>query len=130
MIYINETNYEGYHQSLFDSNNNLYVNNIISSNVINLIQYIAAVVLNKNQKLLNSKGIKVQLVLVMATILIPILMVISKIEFNINFTIVFILLFILFYYINSNVHKLYLKKQDEKIYKEIEKEKKWIKGKI
>lgn len=104
--------------------------NIISSNVINLIQYIAAVVLNKNQKLLNSKGIKVQLVLVMATILIPILMVISKIEFNINFTIVFILLFILFYYINSNVHKLYLKKQDEKIYKEIEKEKKWIKGKI
>lgn len=104
--------------------------NIISSNVINLIQYIAAVVLNKNQKLLNSKGIKVQLVLVVATILIPILMVISKIEFNINFTIVFILLFILFYYINSNVHKLYLKKQDEKIYKEIEKEKKWIKGKI
>ena len=65
----------------------------------------------------------------MATILIPILMVISKIEFNINFTLVFILLFILFYYINSNVHKLYLKKQDEKIYNEIEKEKKWIKRK-
>lgn len=104
--------------------------NIISSNVINLIQYIVAVVLNKNQKLLNNKGIKVQLILVMATILIPILMVTSKIEFNINFTLVFILLFILFYYINSNVHKLYLKKQDEKIYNEIEKEKKWIKGKM
>lgn len=104
--------------------------NIISSNVINLIQYIVAVALNKNQKLLKNKGIKVQLILVMTTILIPILMVMSKIEFNINFTLVFILLFILFYYINSNVHKLYLKKQDEKIYNEIEKEKKWIKGKI
>lgn len=32
MIYINETNYESYYQSLFDSNNNLYVNNIISTN--------------------------------------------------------------------------------------------------
>lgn len=104
--------------------------NIISSNVINLIQYSAAVVLNKNQKELNNKGIKIQLILVLATIVIPILMIISKIEFNINFTLVFILLFILFYYINSNVHKLYLKKQDEQIYKEIEKEKKWHKGKI
>ena len=103
--------------------------NILSSNIINLIQYIFAVFLNKNQKQLNNKAIKVQLILVAITILIPILMLISKIEFSIGFAPVFILLFILFYYINSNVHDLYLKKQDENMYKEIEKEKKWVRGK-
>lgn len=103
--------------------------NIISSNVINLLQYIVAILLNKNQKQLRNKGIKVQLILVLITILLPILMLISKIEFNISFVPIFVLLFILFYYINSNIHKLYLKKQDEKIYEKIEKEKKWVMGK-
>lgn len=103
--------------------------NIISSNVINLLQYSAAILLNKNQRQLKNKGIKIQLVLVLITILIPILMIVSKIEFNINFVPIFVLLFILFYYINSNAHKLYLKKQDEKIYIKIEKEKKWVIGK-
>lgn len=104
--------------------------NIMSSNVINFVQYSASIILSKNQKQLRNKGIKIQLILVLITILIPILMLVSKIEFNISFVPIFILLFILFYYINSNVHKLYLKKQDEQIYKEIEKEKKWVKGKL
>ena len=43
---------------------------------------------------------------------------------------IFILLFLLFYYINYNAHKLYLKKQDTKMEEEIEKEKKWVKGKV
>ena len=42
----------------------------------------------------------------------------------------YVLLFLLFYYINNNAHKLYLKKQDLQIQEEIEKEKKWVKGKI
>lgn len=104
--------------------------NIISSNIINLVQYSTSIILSKNQKQLRNRGIKIQLILVLITILIPILMLVSKIEFNISFVPIFILLFILFYYINSNVHKLYLKKQDEQIYKEIEKEKKWVRGKV
>lgn len=104
--------------------------NIISSNIINALQYSASIILNKNQKQLRNRAIKIQLILVLSTILIPIFMLVSKIEFNISFVPIFVLLFILFYYINSNVHKLYLKKQDEIIYKEIEKEKKWVRGKV
>jgi len=103
--------------------------NIISSNVINLVQYMLSILLNKNQKQLKNKGIKVQLILVCFTILIPIFMLVAKIDINIKFVPIFILLFILFNYINSNAHKLYLKKQDENIYEEIEQEKKWVKGK-
>lgn len=103
--------------------------NIISSNVINLVQYTLSILLNKNQKQIQNRAIKIQLILVLITILIPIFMLVSNIELNISLVPIFILLFILFYYINSNAHKLYLKKQDENIYEEIEKEKKWVKGK-
>lgn len=104
--------------------------NIISSNVINLVQYMLSIILNKNQKQFSNKGIKIQLILVLFTILIPILILIFNIELEINFVPIFILLFIFFNYINSNIHKLYLKKQDENIYKEIEEEKKWLRGKV
>lgn len=103
--------------------------NIISSNVINLVQYMLSIILNKNQKQIQNRAIKIQLILVSLTILIPIFMIISNIELNISLAPIFIVLFILFYYINSNSHKLYLKKQDDNIYEEIEKEKKWVKGK-
>ena len=98
--------------------------NIISSNIINICQYTLAVILNKNQKQIRNKGIRIQLILVMFTILIPIFMLVLNIEFKWNVVPIFILLFILFYYINSNVHKLYLKKEDEEESKKIEKEKK------
>lgn len=106
------------------------VYNIISSNIINLSQYVLSIILSKNQKQLSNKAIRIQLIMVITTILIPIFMLIGKIEFSISFVPIFILLFILFYYINSNVHKLYLEKQDKELYKQIEKEKKWIKGKV
>jgi len=104
--------------------------NIISSNIINLVQYILSILLNKNQKQLSNRGIKIQLILVCFTILIPILIIVAKIDIGINFVPIFILLFLLFNHINSNVHKLYLKKQDQSIYEEIEEEKKWVKGKV
>lgn len=104
--------------------------NILSSNVINLVQYILAIFINKNQKEFKNMAIKIQLVMVLITIIIPIFLLVSKIEFVINFVPIFILLFILFYYINSNIHKLYLIKTDERIYSQIEKEKKWVKGKM
>ena len=87
--------------------------NIISSNTINLFQYILAVFLNKNQKQLKKRGLKIELLLVVLTILIPIFMLVLDIDFEIQIVPIFILLFIFFYYINSNLHKLYFKKEDE-----------------
>ena len=89
--------------------------NIISSNTINLCQYILAVFLNKNQKQLKKRGLKIELLLVVFTILIPIFMLVLDIDFEIQIVPIFILLFIFFYYINSNLHKLYFKKEDEEI---------------
>lgn len=102
--------------------------NILSSNVINLLQYIFSIYLNKNQKSIKNKAIKIDLIMVAITIIIPILMLVTKLEFNISIVPIFILLFIFFYYINSNVHKLYLKKQDTKLSEEIMEESKKIGG--
>lgn len=85
--------------------------NIISSNVINLIQYGAAVVLNKNQKVLANKAIRIDLFLVAITILIPIIMVIFHIESQLVIVPIFIASLILFYKITNNAHKLYMKKE-------------------
>ncbi len=103
--------------------------NIISSNVINLVQYLTSIYINKNQKVLSNKAIKIDLFLIICTILIPIIMLVAKIEFSINIVPIFIILFFFFYYINAKVHELYLKKQDKKISEEIEKEQKWVRGK-
>ena len=54
--------------------------NIISSNIINLLQYSIAIILNKNQKAVRNQAIKVDLSLVSITILIPIIMIIFHIE--------------------------------------------------
>lgn len=104
--------------------------NIASSNIINFVQYSISIFINKNNKILKNKAIKIDLILVCITILIPLLILFAKIEISISITLIFIFLFLLFYYINYNAHKLYLKKQDIKIEKKIEEEKKWIKGKI
>ena len=99
--------------------------NILISNIINLIQYIFAVYLNKNQKFLNNRAIKIDLVMVVITILIPIILMIFNLEVDIALVFVFFLLLGLFYYINYNVHKLYLEKEDKEILQEeIEEEKK------
>lgn len=103
--------------------------NIISSNTINLCQYILAVFLNKNQKQLKKRGLKIELLLVVFTILIPIFMLVLDIDFEIQIVPIFILLFIFFYYINSNLHKLYFKKEDEEMYDEQNKKKNLKKSK-
>ena len=79
--------------------------NILSSNIINFIQYTMSIYLNKNQKKLNNRALIIDLVLVILTIIIPILMFITNIEFNINIVPIFLLLLSLFYYINNNDHK-------------------------
>lgn len=99
--------------------------NVISSNVINFIQYISSIFLNKNQNILRNKAIRIDLVLVSITIIIPILLVFFNIEINIGIVPFFIILYMLFIYLNGNVHKLYLKNEDFKIEIKIEAEEKW-----
>ena len=94
--------------------------NVVSSNIINLIQYFSAIFLNKNQKNLKNRAITVDLLLVIITILIPIFIIAMKIELKIVVVPAFVILYIGFKKINNNVHKLYLKEVDKEIEKEIE----------
>ena len=82
-------------QGLFDAS----IYNIISSNIINFVQYIYSVVINKNVKILRNKALKIELGIVIITIIIPIIMVIARIEVNFVMVPIFILLFIILYYI-------------------------------
>ena len=103
--------------------------NILSSNIINFAQYMLAIRLNNNVKKLNNRALKIDVFMVIVTIILPILMLIFKIEANIEIVPIFILLFILFYYINSNTHKLYLKKEEKLEADIIEKEGRFIRKK-
>lgn len=96
------------------------VYNIISSNVINFIQYIGAILLNKNVDKIKNRAIITDIILVIFTILIPIVLLKMNIELNIMIVPIFVILDILFRVINDNVHKMYLKNEDEKIEHEIE----------
>lgn len=103
--------------------------NILSSNTINFVQYIISIYKNRNQKTLRNDALKSDIVMVILTILIPAIIIIFNIEINIGFVPIFIMLFILFYLINRNTHKLYLSHIKTEEMKEIEKDKKWVKGK-
>lgn len=107
---------------------NTSIFNILSSNIINFVQYIVSILLNKNKKALSNQAIKTQIVLVFITILIPIVLVWKNIEINLLIVPAFLILYLLFQYINQNTHKLYLKEIDSKINKKIEEERKKEKG--
>mgnify|MGYP004596768735 FL=1 len=92
--------------------------NILSSNTINLIQYTFAVYLNKNQKYLRNKAILTDIILALITVAIPLIAVIFKFTFRMISVVIFVILLFVFYYINHNVHKLYLGKEDKEIEKE------------
>lgn len=96
--------------------------NILSSNVINFLQYIFSIISNKNLKFLNNIALKIEIVLVLFTIIFPIILITKNIEITIKITPILILLFILFTYINNNAHKIYLKKFDKEIEENIKKE--------
>lgn len=103
--------------------------NILSSNIINLVQYILAIVLNKNEKILKNMALMIDIFMVIITIIMPIIMLLFNIEVSIQIVPIFILLFILFYYINFNTHKLYLKKEENLEADIIKKESRFIKKK-
>lgn len=99
------------------------VYNILSSNVINLIQYIGAIMLNKNTSKLRNKAIVTDLILVFFTIVIPIFFLKFDIELKLAIVPIFIILYILFRFLNNHVHKLYLKSEDAELEEEIEEKK-------
>lgn len=87
--------------------------NIISSNIINLIQYSISVVLQKNRRFISNKAIKLDLFIVLLTIIIPISMTFFNIENNIVLIPIFILLLLIFNRITNNAHRLYMNKKTE-----------------
>ncbi len=102
--------------------------NILSSNVINFLQYIASIVVNKNRKAFQNLAIQIDIVLVVVTILIPIALLWLNIGLNLYIIPIFVLLYALFQYINHNAHKLYLQQEEEKLKKQIDEEKEAEKG--
>lgn len=102
--------------------------NVLSSNVINLIQYSVAIVLNKNQKAFKNKAIRVDVILVVITIILPLVFILLKTELKLVMAPILILLYFGFKKINSNVHELYLKKEDMEIENAQNKENRWERG--
>ena len=87
--------------------------NILSSNVINLIQYLFTIIFHKNIKKLKNKALKIDIILVITTIIIPIILLQTNFEFNISIVPLLIILFFLYVVLNNNTHKLYLKNEKE-----------------
>ena len=104
--------------------------NIFSSNIINSIQYAVSLKMAENQKYLKSKIIKIDVILVFATILIPALLLLFNLEFTLNIVLFFILLFIVFYRISYRSHKIHESKfdnnEDDKKEKLKQKNKIWL----
>lgn len=94
--------------------------NVLSSNIINLIQYLGAIILNKNVSKLRNKAILIDLVLVIITIIIPILIIRLDIELELWIILIFIMLYVLFRFFESRVHQIYLHNEDIEIKHEME----------
>ena len=103
--------------------------NTLSSNIINFLQYIFSIIINKNGKILKNTAIKIDILLVMITIIIPIRMIKFQMQTQSVLIPVFILLTFLFFTINKNTHKKYLAKEEKELEEEIQKEEKKIHGK-
>jgi len=105
--------------------------NIISSNVINFIQYIWSIRLNKNEKVIKkNRALKIELGIIIATIIIPIAMVIANIDAELKIVPIFILLFVMLYYLKTNAYKVYkINALSEIEERKIKEEKKWVKNK-
>ena len=89
--------------------------NVLSSNIINFVQYIFAIISNKNINSIKNKAIIIDILLVIATILIPLIIVIIKIEIKIIFVPIFLFLYFIFIMINNISHKKYLEKENNEL---------------
>ncbi len=87
--------------------------NIFSSNIINLLQYIFAIIINKNYKEIKNKGIKISLFLVLLTIIIPSIFILFNIEINICIIPIFLILYFIFTFFTHIINDKYFKNQDK-----------------
>lgn len=87
--------------------------NILSSNIINSIQYIFSLKLSNNSQYIKSNLIKTDLLLVFITIVIPIILIIFSLELTVNIVLTFILFFIIFYRISFINHRKYSFQKEE-----------------
>ena len=95
--------------------------NILSSNVINFVQYIFTILINRNLSTLKNKAIFFTNILALITILIPIFIIYMNINLDWRIAPIFFILYFLFIYLNKIFHEKYLKYEDEEILKEEEK---------
>ncbi len=91
--------------------------NILSSNVINFVQYILSIVINRNYKEIKHKAIIIQLGIVMITILIPIFLLNYEKNIQIQFAFLFIILYFIFSWTTKKIHQKYLNNEEEQIEK-------------
>ncbi len=87
--------------------------NILSSNVINVLEYFLTVKINGNIKKMKNKVIIIELIIVLITIIIPVIIYVKDIELNFMIIIIFLLLFCIFSITDSKIHKKYLGKENE-----------------
>ncbi len=87
--------------------------NILSSNVINVLEYFLTVKINGNIKKMKNKVIIIELIIVLITIIIPVVIYVKDIELNFMIIIIFLLLFCIFSITDSKIHKKYLEKENE-----------------
>lgn len=100
------------------------VYNILSSNIINLVQYICAIIMNNNLKKLKNEAIIIDIILVLFTIFIPIFILITDMEINVIVVLIFLVLAFVFWKIDNLFHKKFLNDVENKIIQiENEKEK-------
>ncbi len=80
--------------------------NIISSNVINFIQYYASIKFSNHEKIIKkTNSLKIDLILVAVTIFIPIYVIVFQIEYTINLVLSFFLLFLICYITSYKNHQ-------------------------
>ena len=103
---------------------NTAIYNVLSSNIINFIQYIVTIVINKNQNKLKQKAIKIDVILVLMTILIPILIILFNFNNTLVSVLVFFILFNIFYNVSKNAHELYVNNYEKDIIDKKQKNKK------
>lgn len=87
--------------------------NAMSSNIINIIQYIGTIVVNRNYRAMKNRAVITDFILSIFTIIIPIILIGIDKGDSIDIVPVYILLYIIFRIINNNCHKMYMKVNEE-----------------
>lgn len=89
--------------------------NMISSNVINFILYSISLMIHKNYEAIRNRGIIIQNVLAISTIIFPIVLLRIENPFHIGVVLILLMMYIIFNKISKIVHEKYLKNEEKEI---------------